>query len=80
MSVAKVSEITSSSKKGFEDAVKTGIARFAKTVDQVQGAWISEQKVTVSGSKIDEYRVTLRVTFVLNDSPNVNKGKGSKKK
>ncbi|MGH8195212.1 MAG: dodecin family protein [Woeseiaceae bacterium] len=67
MSVAKVSEITSSSKKGFEDAIQKGITRFAKTVDQVQGAWVSEQKVTVSGGKISEYRVTLRVTFVLTD-------------
>ena len=67
MSVAKVSEITSSSKKGFEDAIRQGIARFAKTVDKVKGAWVSEQKVTVSGSEIAEYRVTLRVTFVLKD-------------
>ena len=67
MSVAKVSEITSSSKKGFEDAIQKGVTRFAKTVDQVQGAWVSEQKVTVSGGKISEYRVTLRVTFVLTD-------------
>jgi hypothetical protein len=67
MSVAKVSEITSSSKQSFEDAIKKGIARFSKTVDKVQGAWVAEQKVTVSGSEIDEYRVTLRVTFVLKD-------------
>jgi flavin-binding protein dodecin len=67
MSVAKVSEITSSSKKSFEDAIQQGIKRFAKTVDNVQGAWISEQKITVTGGKISEYRVTLRVTFVLND-------------
>lgn len=67
MSVAKVSEITSSSKQSFEDAIQQGISRFSKTVDHVQGAWVSEQKVTVSGGKINEYRVTLRVTFVLND-------------
>ncbi len=67
MSVAKVSEITSSSTKSFEDAIRVGIKRFAKTVDKVQGAWVSEQKVTVKGSEIDEFRVTLKVTFVLKD-------------
>lgn len=67
MSIAKVSEITSSSTKSFEDAVQNGIRRFAKTVDQVQGAWVAEQKVTVNGSDISEYRVTLRVTFVIKD-------------
>jgi dodecin len=67
MSVAKVSEITSSSSKSFEDAIKQGIKRFAKTVDKVQGAWVSEQKVTVKGGEIDEFRVTLKVTFVLKD-------------
>lgn len=67
MSVAKVSEITSSSKQSFEDAIIQGIKRFSRTVDKVQGAWVHEQKVTVSGGDIDEYRVTLKVTFVVND-------------
>ncbi len=67
MSVAKVSEITSSSSKSFEDAIKQGIKRFSKTVDKVQGAWVSEQKVTIKGGEIDEFRVTLKVTFVLKD-------------
>ncbi len=67
MSVAKVSEITSSSTKSFEDAIKQGIKRFGKTVDKVQGAWVSEQKVTIKGGEIDEFRVTLKVTFVLKD-------------
>lgn len=67
MSVAKVSEITSSSSKSFEDAIRQGIKRFAKTVDRVQGAWVSEQKVTIKGGEIDEFRVTLKVTFVLKD-------------
>ena len=67
MSVAKVSEITSSSSKSFEDAIKQGIKRFAKTVDKVQGAWVSEQKVTIKGGEIEEFRVTLKVTFVLKD-------------
>lgn len=67
MSVAKVSEISSSSSKSFEDAIKQGIKRFSKTVDKVQGAWVSEQKVTIKGGEIDEFRVTLKVTFVLKD-------------
>jgi flavin-binding protein dodecin len=65
MTVAKVSEITSSSPKSFEDAIREGIARANETLDNVRGAWISEQKVVVDGGKIVEYRVTMRVTFVL---------------
>ena len=65
MSVAKVIEITSSSSKSFEDAVQEGISKADKTVDKISGAWISEQKVTVEKGKIKEYRVTMRVTFLL---------------
>jgi dodecin len=65
MSVAKVSEITSSSPTSFDDAIRQGIARANETLDQVKGAWISEQKVVVDGGKVTEYRVTMRVTFVL---------------
>ena len=65
MSVAKVSEITSSSPKSFDDAIREGIARANETLDNVKGAWISEQKVVVNGGKVTEYRVTMRVTFVL---------------
>ena len=65
MSVAKVSEITSSSPKSFDDAIREGIARANETLDNVKGAWISEQKVVVEGGKVTEYRVTMRVTFVL---------------
>jgi len=67
MSVAKVTEIISSSKKSFEDAVEKGIERANKTLSNVRGAWIAEQQVKVDKGKIDEYRVTLRVTFVLKD-------------
>jgi len=67
MSVAKVIEVTSSSSKGFEDAVRSGIAKVANTVDHVHGAWVSEQKVLVDGDKVVEYRVTMRVTFVVDD-------------
>jgi len=67
MSVARVTEITSSSTKSFEDAMKVGIKRAGKTLDNVQGAWIQEQTVVVSGDKITEYRVNMKVSFILND-------------
>ena len=67
MSVARVTEITASSKKSFEDAMKVGIKRAGKTLDNIHGAWIQEQNVVVSGDKITEYRVNMKVTFVLND-------------
>ncbi|HEX6851010.1 MAG TPA: dodecin family protein [Candidatus Polarisedimenticolaceae bacterium] len=67
MSVAKVTEIISSSDKGFDDAIKTGISRAAKTLSGIKGAWVKDQKVLVEKGKVVEYRVTLRVTFVLKD-------------
>ncbi|HET8769518.1 MAG TPA: dodecin family protein [Gemmatimonadaceae bacterium] len=67
MSIAKITEISSSSTKSFEDAVNAGIARAEKTLRNVEGAWIKEQKVRVNGGKISEYRVVLKVSFVLND-------------
>lgn len=67
MSVAKVSEISASSTKSFEDAIASGLKRFARTVEGVQEAWVHEQKVKVSGGNIDEYRVTMKVTFIVKD-------------
>lgn len=67
MSVARVTEITASSPKSFEDAVKAGIARATKTLNNVAGAWVESQKVTVDNGHISEYRVTLKVTFILDD-------------
>ena len=67
MSVAKVSEISASSKVSFEDAVKQGIERADKTLDKIQGAWVSEMKVEVEDGKITNYRVNMRVTFILKD-------------
>ena len=68
MSVARVTEITASSKKSFDDAVNIGIARAAKTPKNVQGAWIQDQKVVVDAKgKISEYRVSMKITFVLKD-------------
>ncbi len=65
MSVAKVTEIKSSSEKSFEDAVKEGIARASKTIDNIKSAWVSSQEVSVKDGKVTEYRVLLKVTFVL---------------
>ena len=67
MSIAKTSEIVASSTKSFEDAISSGIKRFSKTIDKVEGAWIKEQKVVVKGDDVSEYRVTMKVTFVLKD-------------
>ena len=67
MSVAKVLEISASSNKSFEDAIQTGINRVNTSVDQVQGAWIQEQKVVVDAGKITEYRVNMKVTFIVQD-------------
>ncbi len=65
MSVAKVSEITSTSSKSFEDAIKVGISRADKTLDNITGAWVNEMKVVVKDGEVSEYRVNLKVTFVL---------------
>ena len=65
MSVARVTEITSSSTVSFEDAIKKGIARADEPLAQVRGAWVQEQKVVVEGGQITEYRVNLKITFVL---------------
>ena len=65
MSVARVTEITSTSKKSFEDAMEVGIERAAKTLENITGAWIANQELVVSDGKIKEYRVRMKVTFVL---------------
>jgi dodecin len=67
MAIAKVSEIISSSKKSFEDAIQDGIKRASKTLKNVKGAWVKDQKVVVENGIITEYRVILRVTFVLTE-------------
>ncbi|MDH3441833.1 MAG: dodecin family protein [Gammaproteobacteria bacterium] len=67
MSIAKNSEITASSSKSFEDAVRKGIKRFSKTVQNVESAWVKEQKVVVSDGEASEYRVTMIVTFIIKD-------------
>jgi flavin-binding protein dodecin len=67
MAVARVTEIIAASPKSFEDAVALGIKRANKTLKNVQGAWVQDQKVVVEKGKITEYRVALKVTFVLTD-------------
>ena len=67
MSIAKVTEISSSSNKSFDDAIRRGIKRADKTLDKIEGAWISEMKVKVDDGEVSEYRVNMRVTFVLKD-------------
>jgi dodecin len=67
MAVAKITEIQSSSTKSFEDAIKAGIARADKTLRNLSGAWIKSQKVVIEKGRITEYRVLLKVTFVLSD-------------
>ena len=67
MSVAKITEIQSSSKKSFEDAIKAGISRADKTLRNLTGAWVKSQQVVIEKGKITEYRVLLKVTFILND-------------
>jgi len=65
MSVARVTEIIAASKKGFEDAVRVGVDRANKTLANVASAWVKDQSVVVERGKIVEYRVALKVTFVL---------------
>ena len=65
MSVAKTIEITSTSKKSFEDAVKEGISKAGESLSNITGAWVKDQSVTVSKDKIVEYVVRLRLTFIL---------------
>ena len=65
MSVAKVTEISSSSTESFEAAIADGIDRANKTLDRVKGAWINEMKIDVEDGKITNYRVNMKVTFVL---------------
>ena len=67
MSVAKVSEISSTSTRGFEDAIQQGLARASKTLRHVRSAWVKEQHVRCDNGKIVEYQVNMMVTFVLDE-------------
>jgi dodecin len=67
MTVARVTEITSTSTESFDDAVAQGIARAVKTLKNVKGAWVQEMTVDVDGDRITTYRANMKVTFVLED-------------
>jgi hypothetical protein len=67
MSVAKVSEISATSTKSFEDAIQQGLERANKTLRNVQSAWIKEQQVRLSKGAITEYQVNMMLTFVIDD-------------
>ena len=67
MSVARVTEISSTSNVSFEDAIKQGIARAASTLRNVKGAWIKEQQIDIDGDQITQYRVNMLITFVLDE-------------
>jgi len=67
MSVAKVTEISATSTKSFEDALQQGLARAHKTLRNIRSAWIKEQHVSVKDGAVNEYRVNMAVTFILDD-------------
>ena len=67
MAIARVTEITAGSKKSFSDAIERGVSRASKTLKNVTGAWIQEQTVKVQKGKVAEYRVNMKVTFVLEE-------------
>ncbi len=67
MAVARVTEISSTSPKSFDDAIQQGVARATKTLRNVRAAWVKEQRVDVKDGKITEYQVNLMVTFILDD-------------
>lgn len=67
MSVAKISEITSISKKSFDDAIESGVKRACKTLRNVKSAWVKNKRVLVEKDRIVGYQVSLKVTFILKD-------------
>jgi hypothetical protein len=67
MSIARVTEISSTSEKSFENAIEEGVLRAAKTLRGIKGAWVKEQEVKVDKDKIVAYKVILKITFILED-------------
>ncbi len=67
MSVARITEISSTSEQSFEDAIRQGVARATKTLRNVKGAWIKEQQIDIEGEAIIRYRVNMLITFILED-------------
>ena len=68
MSIARITEISSTSKKSFEDAIQSGVARATQTLRNVRSAWVKEQQISIEDGKIAEYQVNLMITFVLDDT------------
>jgi flavin-binding protein dodecin len=67
MSIARITEISSTSKNSFEDAIQTGMARATKTLRNVRSAWVKEQQIRVEKDVIVEYQVNLMITFILDE-------------
>ena len=67
MSIARITEISSTSQKSFEDAIQSGVTRATQTLRNVRSAWVKEQQIRIDGGKIVEYQVNLMITFVLDE-------------
>lgn len=67
MTVARITEISASSTKSFEDAVRVGVARASKTLKNVSGAWVKDQEVGIKDGEVTDFRVKLKITFVLEE-------------
>ena len=67
MSIARITEISSTSQKSFEDAIQSAVTRATKTLRNVRGAWVKEQQIKIDDGKIVEYQVNLMITFVLEE-------------
>jgi len=68
MSVARITEISSSSNESFEDAIKQGVERASETLHGIRSAWVKEQEVQIENGKISAYKVIIKITFVLDNS------------
>ena len=67
MAIARVTEISASSAKSFDDAMEKGIKRASKTIRNIEGAWVQDQKLVIKKGKISDYRVVMKISFVLDD-------------
>ena len=67
MTIARITEISASSKKSFEDALEKGVERASSTLKNVTGAWVKDQEVSIKDGKIDRYIVKMKISFILND-------------
>ncbi len=67
MSIARITEISSTSEKSFEDAILSGVTRATQTLRNVRSAWVKEQQIRIDDGKIAEYQVNLMITFILDE-------------